>query len=188
MKYDLTKMMCLDMYKSNLSKEKLHTVESQIQTSKIKSMPLLSWDLYMDGYSHRMMSTLKNLEREKVLGFAEKFNWKNDLDLAFSENDYEALIITDLNQNIIWVNEGFSNMTGYSKKFAINKTPKFLQGKDTLEDSKNRIREKILLQVPFMELIINHKKNGIAYLCEVKVIPLISDKTTHYIAFEKEVI
>lgn len=188
MKYDLNEMKCLDVYLSDLTKEELHTVEPQIQNPKIRPMPLLSWDLYMDGYSHQMAAAIKRLERDKVLGFAEKFSWKNDLNLAFSENDYEALVITDLNQNIIWVNEGFSTMTGYSKKFAVNKTPKFLQGKETLEDSKNRIREKILLQIPFKELIINHKKNGTAYICEVKIIPLISDRTTHFIAFEKEVI
>ncbi|MCK0115353.1 PAS domain-containing protein [Gelidibacter sp. F63206] len=188
MKYDLNKMMCLDVFLSDLTKEVQHTVDSQIQNRKIRSMPLLSWDLYMEGYSHQLAVAIKRLERDKVLGFAQKFNWKNDLNFAFSENDYEALIIMDLNQNIIWVNEGFSTMTGYSKKFAMNKTPKFLQGKETLEDSKSRIRKKILLQVPFKELIINHKKNGMAYTCEVKIIPLISDRTTHFIAFEKEVI
>lgn len=180
--------MCLDVYLSNLSKEKRHTVVSQIQNPKIRSMPLLSWDLYMEGYNRQMTAATQRLEREKVFGFAEKYNWKNDLNLAFSENDYDALIITDLNQNIIWVNDGFSTMTGYSKSFAMNKTPKFLQGKETLEESKNRTRKKILQQVPFKEIIINHKKDGTAYSCEVKIIPLISDKTTHFIAFEKEVI
>lgn len=180
--------MCLDVYLSDLSKEKTNTVESQIQNSKIRSMPLLSWDLYMEGYNRQMTAATQRLEREKVLGFAEKFNWENDLNLAFSENEYDALIITDLNQNIIWVNEGFSTMTGYSKSFAMNRTPKFLQGKETLEESKNRIRKKILQQVPFKEIIINHKKDGTAYSCEVKIIPLISDKPTHFIAFEKEVI
>lgn len=188
MKYNITEMMCLDVYLSNLSKEKGHTVVSQIQNSKIRSMPLISWDLYMDGYYHQMLAAIKRMEREIVFLFAKKFNWQNDLNLAFFENDYDAIIITDLNQNIIWVNEGFSMMTGYSKSFAVGRTPKFLQGTETLEESKNRIRKKILQQVPFKEIIINHKKDGTAYSCEVKIIPLISDKPTHFIAFEKEVI
>lgn len=180
--------MCLDVYLSDLSKEKTHIVESQIQNPKIRSMPLLSWDLNIEGYNRQMTTATQRLEREKVLGFAEKYNWGYDLNLVFSENDYDALIITYLNQNVIWVNEGFSTMTGYSKSFAMIRTPKFLQGKETLEKSKNRIIKKILKQVPFKEIIINHKKDGTAYSCEVKIIPLISDKPTHFIAFEKEVI
>lgn len=180
--------MCLDIFLSDVSRENVQDVDLQIQNPKARSMPLLGWDLYMEGSILQKWATTKRLEREKVMAFAEKFNWKNNLKLDFFENDYDALIITDLSQNIIWVNEGFSTMTGYSRKFAMNKTPKFLQGKETLEVSKSRIRERIMQKMPFKELIINHKKDGTVYSCEVKIIPLFSNDVTHFIAFEKEVI
>ncbi|MBA6153121.1 PAS domain-containing protein [Gelidibacter maritimus] len=188
MKNNLNGMMCLDVYLSALSKEEFEKVEPHIQNPKVKSMPLLSWDLYMEGFNLQVKKAIKRQEREKVLELAKKFNWSNDLSAVFPENDYEAIIITDLQQNIIWVNDGFSIMTGYSKSFAMNKTPRFLQGEETLKVSKSRIRNKILKQVPFKEVIVNHKKDGTAYSCEVNIIPLINDRPTHFIAFEKEVI
>lgn len=122
-----------------------------------------------------------------VMAMAEKYRWNNDLESEFSKNDYEALIVTDKGQNIIWVNEGFSKMTGYAKKDAINKTPKFLQGEKTSATTKKRIWQHILEDKPFTEHIINYKKDQTPYKCEVKIIPLYNQETTHYIAFERKI-
>ena len=78
-------------------------------------------------------------------------------------------------------------MTGYSKNFAINKTPKFLQGKGTSVQAKHSIKEKLLKDKPFKEIIVNYKKDKTTYSCEVKIIPLYNEGTTHFIAFEKKV-
>lgn len=188
MKNNLTDMKCLDIYLSSLNKEEYDGIKPKIKISKAKIMPLMSWDIFMDGYNRRLIEAKKRIEMEQVLSYAKKFNWKNDLNLAFSENDYEVLIITDKNQNIIWVNDGFTSMTGYSKKFAINKTPKFLQGKETSVKTKNRIKKKIQKGKPIKEIIVNYKKDKTAYRCEVKIIPLYNEDTTHFIAFEKKVV
>ena len=188
MKNNLADMMCLDIYLSNLTNEEYKTIKNNIGTSKFKPMPLLRWDVFMDGYQRRRNEIKKEMELKQVLSFAKKFNWKNDLNLAFSENDYEALVITDLHQNIIWVNDGFTSMTGYSKKSAINKTPKFLQGEKTTLKAKNRMKEKIANNKPFKEKILNYKKDKTTYNCEIKIIPLYNESTTHFIAFEKQVV
>lgn len=188
MKNNLSDMMCLDVYLSNLPKEEYETVKHKIGKSKSKPMALLSWDIFMDGYQKRMIEAKKEKELKEVLSFAKKFNWKNDLNLAFSENDYEALIITDKHQNIIWVNDGFTSMTGYSKKFAVNKTPKFLQGEETSLKTKKLIKGKLAENKPFKEIIINYKKDNTTYNCEVNIIPLYNENTTHFIAFERQVV
>lgn len=180
-------MKCLDIYLSSLNNKEYDEIKSKIEISKSKIMPLMSWDIFMDGYNRRLIEAKKRIEMEQVLSFAKKFNWKNDLKLAFSENDYEALIITDKNQNIIWVNDGFTSMTGYSKKFAINKTPKFLQGEETSEQTKQSIKKKLHKDKPFKDIIVNYKKDKTIYSCEVKIIPLCNGDTTHFIAFEKKV-
>jgi len=188
MKYNLAKMYALDIYLSNLTNEEYDKIKHKIGNQKSKQMPLLSWDIYMDGYHNRMTEAKKRIELEKVLAFAKQFNWQNDLEVDFSENDYDALIITDENQKIIWVNDGFSTMTGYSKSFAINKTPRFLQGSNTSLITKARIKSKIKRNKPFKEVIINHRKDKSIYKCEVKIIPLYYKKTTHFLALEKQVI
>ncbi len=188
MKYHLSNMLCLDIYLSSLTNDEYKKIEHKILPSNPKSVPLLSWDIYAEDYYKKLIEGKKTIEKKEVFQLAKKFNWANDLSSDFSKNDYEALIITDINQKIIWVNEGFSKMTGYSKKFAINKTPKFLQGNNTSLETKNRLRNKLLKQEPFKEIIVNYKKDKTPYHCEVKIIPLYNKQTTHFIAFEKQVI
>lgn len=188
MKYELAEMNSLDIYLSSLTNEEYEKTKHKIGTRKSKPMPLLSWDIFMDGYHRRLTEARKRVELEKVLSFAKQFNWQNNLELAFSENDYEALIITDKNQKIVWVNDGFTSMTGYSKSFALNKTPRFLQGEKTSLETKSRIKSKIELNKPFNDIIINHRKDNSIYECEVKIIPLYKKETTHFIAFEKQVV
>jgi hypothetical protein len=78
-------------------------------------------------------------------------------------------------------------MTGYTKKEAINRTPRFLQGENTSLKAKKNIKQQLKSNTPFKEVIINHKKDNSSYKCEVKIYPLYNKETTHYIAFEKQV-
>lgn len=153
----------------------------------MKAMPLLSWDIFINSYYSNLRQFEKKSERETINKLAQKFNWKNNIDSIINENDYEALVITDMRQNIIWVNNGFTEMTGYTKKFALDKRPTFLQGEATSEETKAKIREHLRLDKPFKEVIINYKKDNTPYKCEVQIIPLYGDETTHYIALERQV-
>ena len=153
----------------------------------MRAMPLLSWDIYIQHYHKHLKQIEKESELEQVNELAEKFNWKNDMNTLINESEYEAIVVTDINQKIIWVNNGFTEMTGYSKKFAVNKRPSFLQGARTSEKTKNIIRENIKKDISFKEVIINYKKDKTPYVCEVQIIPLYGEETTHYIALEKKV-
>ncbi|APZ47934.1 diguanylate cyclase [Polaribacter reichenbachii] len=188
MKNNISKMSSLDIYLSNLSDKEYEEIKHKFSTQKLKVMPLISWDLFTLDYQKRIDEAKKKTELQQVLSFAKQFNWQNNLKQAFSENEYEALIITDKNQNIIWVNEGFTFMTGYSKSFAINKNPRFLQGNNTSLETKKRVKKKIALNKPFKDFIINQRKDKSNYKCEIKIIPLYNEHTTHYIAFEKQVV
>lgn len=188
MKNNLASAICLDVYLSNLPKKEYEIASQNIEILEQKKMPLMSWDIFMNSFHENMSDTIKKLDLEQVLSFAKKFNWKNDLEQAFQDNNYEALIITDVKQNIIWVNKGFSKMTGYTKKEALHKSPRFLQGKNTSEIQRKNIRENLVKNRPFKQVIENHKKDNTSYKCEVKIYPLYNAETTHYIAFEKQII
>lgn len=150
-------------------------------------MPLLSWDFYIDFFHRNLKFAEKQSEIEKINDLAKKYNWKNNIDEIIHKNDYEAIVITDDTQKIIWVNDGFTDMTGYAKSFAINKRPSFLQGEDTSVKTKAKIRKKIQTHKPFKQVIINYKKDKTPYKCEVKIIPLFGENSTHYLALEREV-
>ncbi|GGD23694.1 PAS domain-containing protein [Hyunsoonleella pacifica] len=188
MKHNLYNMMCLDIYLSSLSKSDYEAVSKTISNTSRIMVPLTSWDIYSQGY-HETLNEAERLEDiKKVKAYAEKLNWQNNIDFIFEKTAFEAILITDLNQNIVWVNKGFTKMTGYLKNEVLNKTPRVLQGLKTTDDSRRKIKEKLTLNLPFTEVITNHKKDGTPYKCEVKIFPLHSNTgKTHFIALERQV-
>ncbi|MEM7185639.1 MAG: PAS domain-containing protein [Bacteroidota bacterium] len=188
MNHDLAEMDTLDIFLSNISKDEYESIKHKIGHRKDKPMPLLSWGFFMEAYHRRIDEARKKTDLDTVLAFARKFGWKNELQDTFDEQDYEALIITDKDQKIIWVSDGFTSMTGYTRSFAVQRTPRFLQGELTSEETKQRIKTNLALDKPFKEVIINHRKDNSPYKCEVQIVPLYSNKTTHFIAFERQVV
>ncbi|TYB75726.1 PAS domain-containing protein [Bizionia myxarmorum] len=188
MKYNLSRMMCLDMYLSALPFKEYKEVKDQIKPSKSKNMPLLSWDIFSQQYSQTLDDLKTENDIKMVKLFAEKEKWQNEIDSIFENQDFEALIITDIEQKILWVNDGFTKMTGYSKTYAVNKTPKFLQGLNTSADSKQQFRAKLNRLEPFTEIITNYRKDNSPYTCEVKIIPLYAENVTHFLALERQVV
>ena len=112
-----------------------------------------------------------------------------ELENTITGDRYDALVVTDAQLTIKWVNPGFSDMTGYAKSYAIGKTPHFLQGEKTTDVSRKAIRKGLNNKVTFNQSVINYKKNGEEYLCEIKIIPLFDNQNqvTNYLAVEKEI-
>lgn len=187
MKYNLNNMMGLDIYLSRLSKSESEKISKYITPLKYGKTPLISWDLCSPGILTAPKIISVNSELSVLAGFAKKFNWKINLVEILNSFAYQAIVLTDNSQKIVWVNDGFVTMTGFPKSRAINHTPSFLQGPETTEESVNRIRKKIKLDKPFSEVIINYRKDKTMYKCELKIIPLITGKTTHFLALEREV-
>lgn len=104
-----------------------------------------------------------------------------------SPTEYKvAVILTDANRRIQWVNQDFTLITGYSIEEVIGKKPSLLQGKGTKQTSIERIRKKLSLQAPFKDEILNYRKNGEEYPCRLVVHPIFDDDNTliNFIAFE----
>lgn len=185
---NLIGMMGLDLYLSSLKVCELEAMDHTMDFKNVPKMPLLSWDIYSGHYINRLKELNRAQDILKIKGLARKLGWNYNINEIFNNEQFEAILVTDRDQKIIWVNDGFTEMTGYSKKEALYQTPKFLQGPKSSSEAKTRIRQKLSAKEPFTEVIINYKKNKEPYTCEVKIFPLYNEKTTHYIALEKRVI
>ncbi|HOY15935.1 MAG TPA: helix-turn-helix domain-containing protein [Haliscomenobacter sp.] len=100
-----------------------------------------------------------------------------------------AVILTDPNQKIIWVNEDFTSITGYSLGEAIGRIPgKILQGPKTEPAVVARIRKALQLKVPLKEQLVNYRKNGEEYVCKLVIHPVFNrnNDLINFIAFEVE--
>ncbi|TYA92223.1 PAS domain-containing protein [Seonamhaeicola marinus] len=188
MKYNLSKMMGLDIYLSSLNKEEYEAVSSKIAYRGNLIMPLMSWDIHSEGYFKGLEDSDRTQDIIKVKSYAQTYSWQENIEAIFDKEVFEAIVITDLNQKIVWVNRGFSKMTGYSKNEVLNKKPSLLQGAKTSKVIKQKIKSNLKGSLPFREVITNYRKNGESYDCEVKIFPLYSKNTkTHFIALERQV-
>lgn len=187
MNHDITKMMCLDVYLSSLDSEQYGKIKHLLKPSNKEKLPLMSWDVFGAHYEKTAHHLKRESDIKELLKIASKYHWKNDFDEIFKNESFEALVITDMSKKIVWVNDGFVEMTGYSKRYALNQTPEFLQGEATTEKQKLDIRQKLVVNEPFTKVITNYKKDHTPYECELKVFPLFGSETTHYLALERKV-
>ncbi len=95
-----------------------------------------------------------------------------------------AVVITDAQGFIVWVNEGFLRVTEYSLTEVIGKKPgALLQGKGTNQEHVLAIREGLKSKKSFTQEILNYTKYGKPYWLELSITPVFDEKTGEIIQF-----
>ncbi|TDF37317.1 response regulator [Alteromonadaceae bacterium M269] len=107
---------------------------------------------------------------------------------AAHETD-NAMVITDVEGRIKWVNAGFSRISGYTMADALGKRPgHFLQGEETDQTTVTEMREAIQNRQPFNVDIINYHKNGEPYWVKITSKPQYLDgKLEGFIAIQVDI-
>jgi len=106
---------------------------------------------------------------------------------------FESIMVTKAssdhtNSVIIYVNQAFSNLTGYSAAEVIGKTPGLLQGPKTERGVKERLSEDLKNNRTFHGDTINYRKDGSSFIIEWKISPVMDgDKVTHYVAVQRAI-
>ncbi|UFH55613.1 PAS domain-containing protein [Spirosoma sp. KNUC1025] len=101
-----------------------------------------------------------------------------------------ALVVTDRQQIIQYVNEPFMLMTGYNQAEVLGQKPSFLQGKATDMAASQRLKAGIDQGVPAKEMLLNYHKDGTTYWCDITIFPICNDRQqlVNFIAFEHETV
>ena len=97
--------------------------------------PLLCFDIYLENY-HKLLKQLRKEADVRHLRWILRSDIGSHIQDLILYGTYDALVLTKADQHIVWVNDGFQEMTGYSKSFAIGKRPGFLQGAQTSENTR----------------------------------------------------
>lgn len=109
-------------------------------------------------------------------------------DLAFESIMVTKATADHKNSVIIYVNQGFSNLTGYSADEVLGKTPGLLQGPETESGVKERLAEDLKNNRTFHGTTINYRKDGSRFTIEWKIAPVMDgDETTHYVAVQRAI-
>jgi len=157
--------------------------------SKTLRGPLKSWDIFTQTIDRQAETFIRNTEIAVLNEFKERYHWNFNIEEALNNTTFEAIILTNLEQEIQWVNKGFIGMTGYPVNFAKGKKPKFLQGLDSSKEVLKNIRNHIEQEQYIKERVTNYRKNGEKYICDIEIFPIRdeNDKLSHLLALEKEI-
>ena len=100
-----------------------------------------------------------------------------------------AVILTDANQNITWVNRSFEKISGYSFEEVLGRRPGvFLQGEHSDPSVVRRMRDALENGHGFNEELINYHKDGKPYWLRINCQPLYRDgKLTGFMALETDI-
>ncbi|TAG12994.1 MAG: PAS domain S-box protein, partial [Sphingobacteriia bacterium] len=97
-----------------------------------------------------------------------------------AQNTTNSVSIADKDANIIWVNEGFTRITGYALEDVKNKKIGYsLEDPKADERSKTKLLHALQNKLAFKEEFLTHTKNGTAIWLEVDCQPLFDETNTH---------
>ncbi|MFB6296051.1 MAG: bacterio-opsin activator domain-containing protein [Halobacteriales archaeon] len=90
---------------------------------------------------------------------------------------------------LVYVNDAFVRMTGYSKEFALGRNCRFLQGEDTAEEPIAEMAKAIDEEESVTVELLNYRRDGEPFWNEVTIAPLRdeSGEVTHYVGFQADV-
>ncbi|RPI09479.1 MAG: sensor domain-containing diguanylate cyclase, partial [Acidobacteriales bacterium] len=93
-----------------------------------------------------------------------------------------------LGGKIIYVNEAFCRMTGYSAEEAVGRTPRILLGPQSDRDHLDQVRQALSRLEPVRVELVNYRKDGSAYWVDVNFVPIMDEKDefTHWVAVQRE--
>lgn len=100
-----------------------------------------------------------------------------------------GIVITDIDGRILWVNQAFSEMTGYSLDEVIGKNPRLLKsGVQTVAFYQN-LWDTVLAGRVWRGELVNRRKNGGHYTEEMTITPVrdASERVTHFIAIKQDI-
>lgn len=90
---------------------------------------------------------------------------------------------------IVFVNDAFERVTGYTREEAMGRSPRFLQGPKTSREALKRIRSCLEAGIPVKEEILNYGKDGREYWLEINI-TFVSDadgRLTHMVAVKRDI-
>jgi PAS domain S-box-containing protein len=111
------------------------------------------------------------------------------LSLVASKTD-NAVIITDKDGVIEWVNDGFARLTGYTLEETVGKKPgSVLQGPASDSDTIKLIGSQLRARQPLTAELINYHKSGRPYWVAMDITPIFDDKgeLTRFISIERDI-
>lgn len=108
---------------------------------------------------------------------------------AAIEQSPNAVLIADINGDIVYVNPKFTELTGYAAEEVIGKNPRILKSGRTGQERYQRLWDAILSGGEWRGEIQDRKKNGELYWALESISPIRNPQgeITHFLAIQKDI-
>lgn len=103
-----------------------------------------------------------------------------------------SIQITDPTQDdnpLVYVNDGFEQITGYTREEALGRNPRFLQGPESDPEKIERLRTAVDAEEPVTMEVVNYRPDGTPYWAKLSVTPVYDDDGTlqNFIGIQQDV-
>ena len=90
---------------------------------------------------------------------------------------------------LVYVNESYTEMTGYDRSEALGRNCRFLQGTGTDPDTVAAMREAIDAEEPVSVELVNYRRDGSSFWNRVEIAPVRdeSGEVTHFVGFQTDI-
>jgi PAS domain S-box-containing protein len=132
--------------------------------------------------------TVRRLQEERAALDAE--SQKTRRLAAFADASDEAVIVTDAEGKVEWVNTGFQRLTGHSVEAAVGRLRfELLEGVDTDPETRQRIADYFAAGEPWEAEIVHYRADGSRFWASIRCRPLTddADRIVAFMAIESDV-
>jgi PAS domain S-box-containing protein len=143
----------------------------------------------VNGKGLRMIGAMQDISLQK------KEEQQLRLFKSVITNSTDAVLITEAEPielpgpRILYVNEAYTKLTGYTSEEIVGKTPRLMQGPLTSVAELNRLKEAMKKWEPCEIEVLNYKKNGEPFWTNISILPLANESGifTHWISIQKNI-
>ena len=100
----------------------------------------------------------------------------------------EADPVDEPGPRIVFVNDAFERITGYTSAETLGRSPRFLQGEKTDRRMLDEIQHALTQRQAIRRQVINYRKNGTEFWMDIDLVPIFdpTGKCTHFVAIERD--
>ena len=107
------------------------------------------------------------------------------------EHSFHGVMITKAEPGypVVYVNDAFAEITGYSSEEIVGQSPAILQGPKTDPAVLARLNQALSEGKLFHGEAINYRKDGSEFVMEWKIVPIKNEEevTSHYLALQRDI-
>jgi len=89
---------------------------------------------------------------------------------------------------IMYCNDAFVALTGYTREYAVGRSPRFLQGPESSAEARANLRRAVQMWQPVRQMMLNYKADGTKFNIELNIAP-VADRSgwiTHWVSVQRD--